>query len=360
VSLFLPQLRPTIDAALRDVRAASPRARAAAADVLSEVADDDRARACEALIALASDTEADVRFASLAAIGRLGDPTVLDAVLPRFDDEVAIVREAAVIAAGRLGDRRASSRVRRALSDERAEVRFQAVRSLADLEGADASVALYPALADDDPRVRANTAIALRTLDDDPATADRVAKLLKDRDAEVRREAALTLAVREDRRAIPELGKHLDDEEAFEIVVAIVVLDARELADDLAKLARSFFKPLELKAAAAAALARFGDPRGVPVLRDVLNAFRPDGRTYVAESIGLLGLVELADDLAKLAHRPRGADLTVVATSLGQLLAKRPDLRATLEALAARDDEAGQAARDALSARRSRETAPDE
>src|SRR6185503_7859900 len=96
---------------------------------------------------------------------------------------------------------------------------------------------------------------------------------------------------------------------AFEAIAAIAALGATERADDLAKVARAFLKPLELKAAAAAALAKLGDPRGVTVLREVVRAFRSDGRTYVAETIGMLGLVELADELVLLAERPRGADL---------------------------------------------------
>lgn len=345
MSLFLPQLRPNLEAALRDVSADNARARAAAAETLGDAGGDEHDRAREGLETLAADKEAAVRFAALAGIGRIGDARALDAVLPRFDDEAPMVREVAVIAAAQLRDPRALPRVRRALADTHPQVRFQAVISLAELDGEGARVALFTALADDDAAVRGNAAAALATLDADPATADRLAKLLRDPDANVRVEAALALAKAGDLRAAKELARHLDNDRAFEVIEAIAALGARDRADDLAKVARAFLRPLDLKAAAAAALAKLGDPRGAAVLRDIARAFRSDGRTYVAETIGMLGLVDLSDELVALAERPRGADLMVVTESLGKLLPVQPALRSTLELLAKRDDAVGDKAR---------------
>jgi len=345
MSLFLPPLRPNLEAALRDVSSENARSRSAAAEALGDARGDERDRARVALAKLASDKEPEVRVVALAGLGRIGDASSLDAVLPRFDDEIATVREVAVIAAAQLRDLRAAPRIRRALSDERPEVRFQAVISLAELEGEEARVALFPALGDDDAHVRANAASALASLAPDGPTADRLAKLLRDSSANVRLEAALALAKAHDVRAATELGRHLEDDRAYEAIEAIAALGARERADDLAKVARSFLKPLELKAAAAAALAKLGDPRGVIVLRDIVRAFRSDARTYVAEAIGMLGLVELADELVALADKPRGADLGVVVDSLGKLLPQREDLRDVLERLGKRDDDVGARAR---------------
>lgn len=345
MSLFLPPLRPNLEAALRDASSENVRARAAAAEVIGDAGPAHRARAVAALVKLAADTDPQVRFAAVAGLGRIGDASVLDAVLPRFDDDVPMVREVAVITAAQLRDPRAIPRIRRALSDTHPEVRFQAVISLAELEGEDARVALFPALADDDAHVRANAAVALATLEADPPTADRLAKLLRDADPAVRLEAALALAKQRDVRAAKELGRHLEDDRAFDAIEAIAALGAREQAEPLARLARSFLKPLGLKAAAAAALAKMGDPRGITVLREIARAFRSDGRTYVADTIGMLGLVELADELVSLAERPRGADLAVVVESLGKLLPQKPELRASLEALARRDDAIGEKAR---------------
>lgn len=346
MSLFLPPLRPTLEAALRDVTAQRASARAAAAEVLADAGEgDERDQARAALAKLAGDAEPEVRWAALAGLGRIGDASVLDAILPRFDDEAPQVREVAVIAAGKIGEPRAVARIRRALADPNPEVRFQAVVSLVELEGEDARVAVFPALGDEDAHVRANAAAALATLEPDPATSDRIAKLLRDSDPAVRFEAALALAKARDRRASSELARHLDDDRAFEAIEAIAALGASDRADDLAKVARSFLKPLALKAAAAAALARLGDPRGIDVLRDVARAFRSEGRTYVAEAIGMLGLDELAPELALLAQRPRGADLAVVLDAIAKLLPRNPALRGSVEHLARRDDAVGERAR---------------
>jgi HEAT repeat protein len=352
MSLFLPQLRPTVAAALRDSKSSDPKSRAAAAEALGDAKETERDDARAALTELTSDVEPHVRFASLAGLAKLGDGTSLDAVLARFDDENAMVREVAVIAAAEIGDPRALPRVRKALADEHPEVRFQAVAAVADLAGEDARVALFAALVDEDPKVRGNAAACLAKLEADAPTNDRLAKLLDDPAPEPRLEAALALAAHRDRRAIRELRQRLGDEDrAFDVIEALAALDATEVADALDRLARSFLKPLTTKAVAAAALAKMKDPRGVPALRDIARAFRSDGRTYVAETIGALGLVELADELVALARRPRGADLVVVVEALGKLAKEKKDLYRVLEELAKQDGAAGERARELLRAR---------
>jgi HEAT repeat protein len=352
VSLFLPQLRPTVAAALRDSTSKDPKSRAAAAEALGDAKEAEQGDARAALAALTTDQEPHVRFASLAGLAKLGDGSSVDAILARFEDENAMVREVAVIAAAEIGDARALPRVRKALQDEHPEVRFQAVAALVDLAGEDARVALFAALADDDAKVRANAASCLAKLEDDAATNDRLAKLLEDSAPEARLEAALALAAHRDRRAIRELSKRIgDDDRAFDVIEALAALDATETADQLDRLARSFLKPLTTKAVAAAALAKMKDPRGIPALRDIARAFRSDGRTYVAETIGALGLVELSDELVTLARRPRGADLLIVIEALGKLAKEKRELYRVLEELAKRDDTPGERAREVLRSR---------
>ena len=144
----------------------------------------------------------------------------------------------------------------------------------------------------------------------------------------------------------------LDDKErVFEAAWALGELKIEEAREPLFKVAQSVLKPLATKAAAAAALVRLGDRRGVPLLRSVLRAFRSDARSYAVELVGELGLSVLADDVAALAIRPRGADPVVVAKALGKLAAESPRAREALSAMAKRDDEAGQAAREVLEQR---------
>ena len=110
-------------------------------------------------------------------------------------------------------------------------------------------------------------------------------------------------------------------------------------------------KPRTLKVAAARALCRLHDARGVDALRDVLRAFRSDGRSYAVQVVGELAIHELAGELLRLAHRQRGVDPAVLVEALAALLPESAPARAGLTLLARRNDEAGEQARQALGSR---------
>ncbi len=88
-----------------------------------------------------------------------------------------------------------------------------------------------------------------------------------------------------------------------------------------------------------------GDPRGVASLRDVARAFRGSGRTYVAETIGMLCLDELAPELAAMAESPRGVDVGVLVEAIAKLLPRHPELRKALDTIAARGGTAAERAK---------------
>ena len=256
----------------------------------------------------------------------------------------------ALIAAAEIGDGRALGPLKRALEDERADVRFQAVASLAMLAPDHAVKPLSKRVDDDDPEVRAHLADALGSLER-PEAALPLARLLEDGSPPVRRAAAVGLARIGDARGVPALIDALDDDERFfEAAWGLGELGAQEAVEPLAKIANAFLKPLAFKAAAAAALVRLGDRRGVEVLRGVLGALRSDARSYAVELIGELGLEELADDVVALAVRARGADPVVVARTLAKLADASPAARGALEAMARRGDEAGRTAKVLLGA----------
>ncbi|HJL19761.1 MAG TPA: HEAT repeat domain-containing protein [Sandaracinaceae bacterium LLY-WYZ-13_1] len=346
---LFPPLRPKHGAALRDVDSRDARARAAAAEALGQPPAGHEDEAKEALRPLADDPVAGVRAAAIASLGHLADADALDLVLARFEDGDPTVRQVALIAAAEIGDARAGPALRRALSSPHPEVRFQAVASVA-LLAPDGAVEDLAALADDpDPLVRAHLADALGALED-PRAADALAPMLEDEATEVRRAAGIALGRIGDRRAVAALVETLDDKErCFEAAWALGELGAREAVEPLARVAAAFLKPLAVKAAAGAALVRLGDPRGVPALRGVLTALRSDARSYAVQLVGELELEALASEVAKLAARPRGADPVVVARALRRLA---PTSAAAAEALArmeAREDEAGEVARGAVS-----------
>lgn len=319
--MLLPPRAPHFDAALRDAREASPRGRAVAALVLAQPPPGRERDARLALAALVKDDQHDVRFAAMAGLGRIGDETVMTEIVAGIDDSDPMVREAAVIAVGRIGGPTAHAALRRAAGSEHGEVRFQVPPALLELCGEEARAELVVMLADERSTVRANAVRALRELDEHPPTLTRMRRMLEDADAEVRLEAALTLAEWGEVSAGPELAKsldnnRLDDELAFAVLDAIGSLKYREGASACHQLATAMLRSRSSKAAAAAALARLGDPRGVPLLRGYLTSFRSDLRDYVLGVVGALGLVELEPEVLAFAAKPKGVELESIAAAL--------------------------------------------
>ncbi len=347
--LFPPQ-KPRFDAALEDAKSPRAPSRLLAAQALSRPPEGRRDAACAALRPLLADTEGAVRCLAIASLGELADTDALDAILQRFDDPLAEARELAVIAAGRIGGERAVRALRRALRDERPEVRFQAVESYAEASPEDAPALLAAMLSDGDAKVREHVLDTLGALDDITAS-DAIAAALEDTADAVRFAAALTLSHFGDARGAKVLSDSLGERDrvlsACEALAKLgghaeVVTLARE---PLAVIARKVLAPLVVKAAAAGALAAMGDPRGEAALREVLRAWRPDGRSYAAELAGRHGVLALAEELAALSEKPRGSDPVVVAHALARLAGQSEIAQRALASLAKRDDEVGRAAR---------------
>jgi HEAT repeat protein len=351
LSLFFTPLRPTFEAALRDVGSRDPKMRALAAERLGDLRGSEGVegaldRAVEGLAKLGDDPDATVRTMAIAGLGRLKDPRSLEVVLARFADCEGSVREAAVMAAGEIGGERAREALRRAVRDERPDVRFQAVAAYAAVAGEDARPALALALGDDDPLVRASAVESLSTLGPSEDARTRIARLLTDRAPEVVEEAALALGQLGDRRAIPHLIRLTTGPRGFEAMSLLGDLGATEAADALDRLAGAMLKPLLVKAAAATALVRIGDPRGEAHFRRVFDAWRDDARTYCVDVIGELRLAAYGEAVARMVERPRGAEPIAVVRALSRLREVSPPARAAFDALLARTDVLGAAARE--------------
>jgi HEAT repeat protein len=320
-----------------------------AAEVLGEPPEEQAEDAKEGLRKLADDPDATVRAAALSSIGRLRDRDALEIVLARIDDGDPTVRQIALIAAADIGDRAAFERLVQATRDDRPEVRFQAVASLATLAPELALEPLAAMVGDADREVRSHLADALGSLET-PKAKTALVQLLEDDSIAVRFGAAIGLARIGERKSITTLIEALEDRDrAFEAAWALGELGANEAREPLARVAGAFLKPLAIKAGAAAALVRLGDPRGVAALRSVLTAFRADARSFAVQLVGELELEELVPELTELAARPRGCDLVVVAEALGKLAPKDERARAALDVLKRRDDEVGRRARELAS-----------
>jgi HEAT repeat protein len=370
MSWLLPPLPPKFEAALRDVRAKRPESRVAAAERLGRADPEQRAEALAGLRSLARDEHPSVRATALAALGTMiergmlatepdvdargpaTEPDVdietLDLVLGAFSDAAPEVRELAALAAARIGGTRALAALREALRSPAPEVRFQAADAIAELAPERAARDLAPLLSDPDPEVRGQAICGLAGLAD-PGLSKHFAAALADASAAVRLEAALALAGRGDKRGEPELLRALAaGERVIEVARALSELPSTRAVEPLARVARSFFTSPHVRAAVGAALVLMGDLRGAEALRRVLTGLRAEARSYAVDLVRETQARDLVPELARLAVRPRGADLLSVVDALAAFAGSAEPARAALSELAERPDEVGARARAAL------------
>ena len=298
---------PNFEAALRDVRARDHAARVAAAERLATPEPERKSEALSGLLALAEDIDARVRAAAVRGLQELGDGAGLPALLARLADGDPLVRELAVVALGRIGGTDACNALRTALRSRHAEVRFQAPLSYLEACAEPQLSALTPLMRDEDPKVRANTARCLAQFGDDARAELR--RAVSDADPGVRVEAALALArLGEPPDAARSQRRSLTRSSLGEVLDAIGTFELQALRAEVVSIAESVFKPLAVKVAAARALLRLGDARGVETLRSVMRAFRSDGRSYAVQITGELEVVQLVPELVRLSRRLRGVD----------------------------------------------------
>jgi HEAT repeat protein len=322
VSFLLPPLPPTFEAALRDVTARKPELRIAAAQRLAEPEPEARERALDGLAALADDPDPRVRASAVRSMTQLAEPTLLPELCDKLEDPDGGVRELAVVALEALDDPAALSALEQALGSTHPEVRFQAVVACVQREPRRDPAQVRALFDDPDPRVRSNAARAYARLQPAPPIEPLLVPL-DDEFGEVRYEAALAL-VRLGSTAGVEivLDALYDSERALDALDALGGLGGPAELDMLAPirhLTLSVLRPLVVKVAAARALLRLGDPHGVRALREVLRAWRNDGRSFAVEVVGELGLSELRPELERLLDRPRGVDPQQVRAALDRL-----------------------------------------
>ena len=310
--MFLPPLRPNLEAALRDVGASDPRFRLAAAAALGEAPEARRAEARAGLHRLLEDPLGPIRAAALDALAELGDADDAERTAAAVDDPHAEARQAAVRALAALSPEPADALMPLA-DDPRPEVRLVALAGLVARAPSFAAARLPARLADPDPEVRRAAARGLGELG---AGADALADALLSADAELAYAAAWGLGEMGDPRGEARLGaaavNRRDRRQALEAIEALGSLGAQRglseaTREALVQVAGALFTPSLLRAACGAALARSGDGRGRKLLGEVLGGWRSGGRDYAAEAAGTLGLAELAPAIARLRRRGRGS-----------------------------------------------------
>ncbi len=286
----------------------------------------------QGLLALAKDDTGAVREAAYESLGVLAAIEALGTLLEAFEDQHMGARQAAVLAVGRVAPEEGIDAITTLLEDPRPEMRFSAIWTLSHL-GAGHANQIAAGLDDEDDEVRL---LAVQCLGELGATndVDAIVGLLEDPSDAVRFSAATSLAALGDPRGAPTLRASLGrPDRAFPAAIGLGDLGDRDSLGALTRLAKHRWRSPILRAAAARALVRLGDPAGIDVIRRIVRSWRIEARQYAVQLVGELGLTSLVPDLARAFRRSRTAERPVYEATLEQLAPKSPEARAMLASL---------------------------
>lgn len=164
-----------------------------------------------AVMARLSDEDAEVRRAAADALGRIGHPMAIDALVRALDDEDREVKRAALFALGNF--ERAPvplAPIRKVLASDDADTRAQAVRMLGTMRDRASIPTISRLVLDTSDDVRQSALHALNELEA-PIADDLLATALADRSSDVRLAAAMLAGERQVLSAVPALARMLDD-----------------------------------------------------------------------------------------------------------------------------------------------------
>lgn len=286
----------------------------------------------QGLLVLAKDDVGAVREAAYESLGMLAATEGLSTLLDAFEDEHMGARQAAVLAAGRIAPEKGVSAITALLDDSRPEMRFSAIWTLSYL-GRNHATRIAECLRDEDEEVRL---LAVQCVGELGArdSVDAIAGLLEDRADAVRFAAAAALAALGDARGAPRLRAALTrPDRAFSAAIGLGNLKDRDSLGDLTQLAKHRWRSPILRAAAARALVRLGDPAGTEVIRRIVRSWRIEARQYAIQLVGELGLASLVPDLAHALRKSRKAERPVYETTLKQLAPNSAEAKALLASL---------------------------
>lgn len=253
-----------------------------------------------------------VRASACEALGELGRPAALPALIARLDDEHPEVRLAAVEALRRLGSPAAVEPLIRSLADPEGPVRHKAAQALADLGEPDWQ-RLVQGYAED--------FLNLGQSDDERALDVLVRALSRQRGAG-RAHAAKALGTLRDPRAVAPLIDALDQDDAEARRAATKALcQMGEVAREPLMsrfLDRDGTSP-EVRAELALALGHLGGSGPLEPLLRALGEPSPVLRSCAASALGRLGRAEALEPLVELLADPEGEVRRCAAQALYEL-----------------------------------------
>lgn len=301
---LLPPLKPTVEAALRDVHAKGRDFRLAAAVALGDAPDSKKDDARRGLLKLVQDSDPLVRRAALRSLGAYPGPDLLINAERAIGDPDPRVVDAAFELLGAIGEP-ALERLSAILSGGEASRRILAARALVEAApelARDRFLALFPDA--EDPTFSAALALALGDLKETRAIP-KLLDALRTPGLELRESAALALADLGRAEGATLLIARLERREAIEeTLLALGKLKVPEAIPALRAVASKRFSPGLRRSLALGALAALGDEASLESLRRGLRAFFPAKRAITAHAIAAFRIQALRPDVEDAAkHR---------------------------------------------------------
>jgi HEAT repeat protein len=288
--------------------------RLAAADLVARYR---LAGAREVLVGWLGESSPEQRAAATRALGAIGEPRVLPALVRLLGDADVAVRLASVESAAAVGGADATVPLLNRLADGESVVRVATARALSTLGDPRAVLSLLGALQDPMPEVREAAATALGRLRD-PRAVRGLLGLLRDAQAEVRLAAARALgtlgapeavidlaplALREERGGDPQSRNELA-RVAIEAIGRVGGPSAREV---LVRVFRRSETDAELARVAGQALLTLGTEAESAIPALVVTPMPATLRAPVIELLGEIGGEPAADALLTMYDAPEGA-----------------------------------------------------
>jgi len=294
--------------------------RLAAVESLGNLSDP---RAVDALVqALRTDTDPQVREAAAEALGEIDSPRAVPGLIAALGSEkVGAVRAKIAWALGEIDDKRSGAveALGAVVRDPDAEVRRQAVWALGELEAATAVPMLIPALKDADTETRKQAAWALGEIQSKDAV-EALTPVTKDADVEVRKQAVWALGNIEDKRALPALEAAVRD---ANVEVRRQAIESIGQLDDLHKAPPALITALkdedeEVRKSAVEALGQLEDEDAIPALIPLTKDADVEVKRAAVEALSSIGGPRAVEVMAGLLKDGDPEIRKIAAEALGK------------------------------------------
>ncbi len=267
-----------------------------------------------------------VKTAAISALGRLGDPHAIDALVRVLQQKQQSESREAIDALGQIGDERAVDALIQALQgdgwDGAAEVRRSAVTALGKIGGERAEAAISGVLKNGDRSERRAAAKALGQMEGGPRAVDALLQALKDdTDPDTRIAVVEVLGQMGDPRAAAAFVQVIKEDTASEVrrsaTKGLELLERERAVETVAHLLQD--DDAHVRERAARELGWLGGPQAVEALAPALNDEAEGVRQAVSRALGQLGGVQAQAALLEALRDGAGQVQTPTVAALGKM-----------------------------------------